>query len=159
MPEHHGDQARSRELCPAESGTDRAGRHAAVLCGAADPGTGLAADVWKQHDRYTEKILSEPGGLLHPRNDAASSVLNPFARARTRRGLFCSGHERRDTHGTLFEPAYRKRCAMYSDATNVNEARRAIRLPGHQCFDYLVKRPLIYYLQFVLLLGIPDIAQ
>ena len=26
--------------------------------------------------------------------------------------------------------------AMYSAATNVNDARRAERLPGHQCFDY-----------------------
>ena len=25
---------------------------------------------------------------------------------------------------------------MYSAATNVNDARRAERLPGHQCFDY-----------------------
>ena len=32
---------------------------------------------------------------------------------------------------------------MYSAAANVNDARRAERLPGHQCLDYLVKRPLI----------------
>ena len=31
----------------------------------------------------------------------------------------------------------------YSAATNVNGARRAKWLPGHQCLDYLVKRPLI----------------
>ena len=34
----------------------------------------------------------------------------------------------------------RRRCTsaavMYSAATNVNDARRAERLPGHQCFDY-----------------------
>ena len=34
----------------------------------------------------------------------------------------------------------RRRCtsaaAMYSAAANVNDARRAERLPGHQCFDY-----------------------
>ena len=31
----------------------------------------------------------------------------------------------------------------------VNEARRAKRLPGHQCLDYLVKRPLIILFEFV----------
>ena len=31
----------------------------------------------------------------------------------------------------------------YSAATNVNGARRAKWLLGHQCLDYLVKRPLI----------------
>ena len=38
---------------------------------------------------------------------------------------------------------------MYRDAANVNEARRAKRLPGHQCLDYLVKRPLIILFEFV----------
>ena len=37
--------------------------------------------------------------------------------------------------------------AMYSAATNVNDARRTIRLSGHQCLDYLVKRPLIKMLE------------
>ena len=35
------------------------------------------------------------------------------------------------------------RGATYSAATNVNDARRAERLPGHQCLNYLFKRPLI----------------
>lgn len=34
-------------------------------------------------------------------------------------------------------------CKRHSATTNANDARRTERLPGHQCLDYLVKRPLI----------------
>ena len=53
---------------------------------------GPAAAVWQQHDRHAQKILSEPGGLLHPRDDAAAAVLKPVCpRPQKGAGFFLPG--------------------------------------------------------------------